>query len=61
MPKKKEELEVTTAVAATETGTEVADVEDTNAELHTETPEPATASPPKRTRKKKADAVDGEL
>lgn len=60
MPKKKEELEVTTAVAATETGTEVADVEDTNAELHTETPEPATASPPKRTRKKKADAVDGE-
>ena len=60
MPKKKEELEVTTAVATTETGTEVADVEDTTAELHTETPEPATASPPKRTRKKKADAVDGE-
>lgn len=65
MPKRKEDLEVTAGTAATETtenGTEVADVEDTTAELRTETPEPATAGPPKpkRTRKKKADAVDGE-
>ena len=62
MPKKKEELEVTTAVGTTETGSEVADVEDTNTEPRTDTPEPATASPPKakRTRQKKTDAVDGE-
>lgn len=65
MPKKKEELEVAagTAVAeATENGTEVADVEDTTAEPRAETPEPATADPPKpkRTRQKKSDAVDGE-
>lgn len=62
MPKKKEELEVTAAAETTETGTEVADVEDTTAEPRTETPEPTTASPPKpkRTRQKKADAVDGE-
>ena len=62
MPKKKEELEVTAAAETTENGTEVADVEDTTAEPRTETPEPATASPPKpkRTRQKKADAVDGE-
>lgn len=65
MPKRKEDLEVTAGTAATETtenGAEVADVEDTTAELRTETPEPATAGPPKpkRTRKKKADAVDGE-
>lgn len=62
MPKKKEELEVTAAAETTETGTEVADVEDTTAEPRTETPEHTTASPPKpkRTRQKKADAVDGE-
>lgn len=62
MPKKKEELEVTAVAETTETGTEVADVEDTTAEQRTETPEPATASPPKpkRTRQKKTDAVDGE-
>ena len=62
MPKKKEELEVTTAVATTETSLEVADVEDTNTEPHTEAPDTAVASPPKpkRTRQKKADAVDGE-
>lgn len=62
MPKKKEELEVTTAVGTTETGSEVADVEDTNTEPRTDTPEPTTASPPKakRTRQKKKDAVDGE-
>lgn len=62
MPKKKEELEVTAAAETTETGTEVADVEDTTAEPRTEAPEPATADPtkPKRTRQKKKDAVDGE-
>lgn len=62
MPKKKEELEVTAATETTEAGTEVADVEDTTAEPRTETPEPATADPPKpkRTRKAKTDAVDGE-
>lgn len=62
MPKKKEELEVTAATETTEAGTEVADVEDTTAEPRTETPEPATADPPKpkRTRKTKTDAVDGE-
>ena len=62
MPKKKEELEVTAVAETTETGTEVADVEDTTAEPRTEAPEPATASPPKpkRTRQKKTDAVDGE-
>ena len=65
MPKKKEELEVAagTAVAESiENGTEVDDVEDTTAEPRTETPKPATADPPKpkRTRQKKADAVDDE-
>ena len=62
MPKKKEELEVTTAVATTDNGTEVADVEDTTAEPRTEIPETAAADPPKpkRTRQKKADAVDSE-
>lgn len=60
MPKKKEELEVTAVAETAENSTEVADLEDTTAQPHTETPEPATADPPKRTRKKKADAVDGE-
>lgn len=59
MPKKKEELEVTAAAETTETGTEVADVENTAASP-AEAPEPEAAAPPKRTRKKKADAVDGE-
>lgn len=65
MPKKKEELEVaagTTVAESIENGTEVDDVEDTTAEPRTETPKPATADPPKpkRTRQKKADAVDDE-
>ena len=62
MPKKKEELEVTTAVDTADNGAEVADVEDTTAKQSTEVPETAAADPPKpkRTRQKKADAVDGE-
>lgn len=60
MPKKKEELEVTAVAETTESNAEVADVEDTTAQPPTEAPEPTVADPPKRTRKKKADAVDGE-
>lgn len=63
MPKKKEELEAAVSTEATETGTEVADVEDTAAaEQPAEATEPADAEPPKpkRTRKKKTEAMDSE-
>ncbi len=54
MPKKKEELEVSASAVANEDGTEVSDVDDTAVHPPTDTPKP------KRTRKKKTDAVDGE-
>ena len=64
MPKKKEELEVTEGAAveeSSETNAEVADVEETPAELPTESAEPAPAEvppKPKRTRAKKKESVE---
>ncbi len=54
MPKKKEELEVSASAVTNEDGAEVSDVEDTAVHPPTDSPKP------KRTRKKKADAVDSE-
>ena len=60
MPKKKEELGVTAAAEATESGAEVANLEDQAPEASTEISETANedAVKPKRTRKKKTDSVD---
>lgn len=66
MPKKKEELEVSAGAAAeetTENSAEVADLEETPAELPTESPESVPAEPtpkPKRTRAKKTEPVEDE-
>ena len=66
MPKKKEEPEVTAAVETTESTAEVTDIEPVPVEPAAEVPaepiEPAVEEPPKpkRTRKKKTDAVDEE-
>lgn len=54
MPKKKEELDVTATAETTENNPEVTDVEDTTTEAVAETEKP------KRTRKKKTNALDGE-
>lgn len=66
MPKKKEELEVSAGAAAeetTENSAEVADLEETPAELPAESPESVPAEPtpkPKRTRAKKTEPVEDE-
>ncbi len=66
MPKKKEELEVSVGAAAeetTESSAEVADLEETPAELPTESSESVPAEPtpkPKRTRAKKTEPVEDE-
>lgn len=66
MPKKKEELEVSTGAAAeetTENSAEVADLEETPTELPTESPEsvPAEQTPkPKRTRTKRKEPAEDE-
>lgn len=66
MPKKKEEPEVAAAVETTESAAEVTDIEpvpvEPAAEVSAEPIEPAAEEPPKpkRTRKKKTDAVDEE-
>ena len=66
MPKKKEEPEVTAALETTESTAEVTDIEPVPVEPAAEVPaepiEPAVEEPPKpkRTRKKKTDAVDEE-
>ena len=66
MPKKKEELEVSAGAAAeetTENSAEVADLEETPAELPAESPESGPAEPtpkPKRTRAKKTEPVEDE-
>ena len=60
MPKKKEELEVTAAAEATESGAEVANIEEQTLEASTEVSEITNevAVKPKRTRKKKTEPVD---
>ena len=63
MPKKKEEPEVAAAVETTESAAEVTDIEPVPVEPAAEvSAEPAAEEPPKpkRTRKKKTDAVDEE-
>lgn len=62
MPKKKDEIETTAVSEPVESGTEATNVEAVSTDPPVEPSEPAVeiSHAPKRTRKKKADAVDAE-